>query len=170
MVPQLQAASRARHRVRYSLNRLAAMPAKLVWKRPMKSRRIILPAVIAALAAGLLGLTLGHMPAHAAGDGAAGVTIPNFWDPKRRVERPAAGAVQAIRFVTTDDFPPFNFLDADGHLTGFNIDLARAICTELAIRCTIQARPFDDLAHSLETKTADAAIAGIAITADSRAV
>ena len=39
----------------------------------------------------------------------AGITIPNFWDPKRRVERPAAGAVQAIRFVTTDDFPPFIF-------------------------------------------------------------
>ena len=34
------------------------------------------------------------------------VTIPNFWDPKRRVERPPAGAVQAIRFVTTDDYPP----------------------------------------------------------------
>src|SRR4051812_22647833 len=57
-------------------------------------------------------------------------TIPNFWDPKRRVERPPAGAVLAIRFVTTDDFPPFNFLDANGHLAGFNVDLARAICAE----------------------------------------
>ncbi|MBN8997276.1 MAG: transporter substrate-binding domain-containing protein [Rhizobiales bacterium] len=97
------------------------------------------------------------------------VTIPNFWDPKRRVERPPAGAVQAIRFVTTDDYPPFNFLDTTGHLTGFNIDLARAICAELAIPCTIQARPWSDLAAAVENKNADAIIAGIAITADARA-
>jgi polar amino acid transport system substrate-binding protein len=93
----------------------------------------------------------------------AGVTIPNFWDPKRRVERPAAGAVTAIRFITTDDFPPFNFLDAGGRLTGFNVDLARAICVELTVPCTIQARPWDDLVATLKNKTADAAIAGIAI-------
>jgi polar amino acid transport system substrate-binding protein len=99
---------------------------------------------------------------------AGAVTVPNFWDPKHRVERPAAGAVQALRFITTDDFPPFNFLDADGQLTGFNVDLARAICSELAIRCTIQARPFDDLASSLVAKTADAAIAGIAINGQNR--
>jgi polar amino acid transport system substrate-binding protein len=131
-------------------------------------RRLNLLALGAALLAAMPAALLHHELARAA-EAAANVTIPNFWDPKRRVERPAAGAVQAIRFVTTDDFPPFNFLDADGHLTGFNVDLARAICTELAIRCTIQARPFADLVHALEVKTADAAIAGIAITAQSRA-
>lgn len=96
------------------------------------------------------------------------VVIPNFWDPRRRIERPAAGTVPAIRFITTDDFPPFNFLDANGRLTGFNVDLARAICTELAIRCTIQAREWAELPDRLTDKTADAAIAGIAITAQNR--
>ena len=80
------------------------------------------------------------------------ITIPNFWDPGRRVERPPAGSVQAIRFVTADDFPPFNFLDADGHLTGFNVDLARAICAELAIRCTIQARDWVDILPAASRK------------------
>ncbi len=94
--------------------------------------------------------------------------VPDFWDPKRRIERPAAGVIQAIRFITTDDFPPFNFLDANGHLTGFNVDLARAICTELAVPCTIQARQWDDLVNRLTDKTADAAIAGIAITSENR--
>jgi polar amino acid transport system substrate-binding protein len=100
---------------------------------------------------------------------ATSVTVPNFWDPKRRVERPPAGTVQALRFVTTDDFPPFNFLDADGRLTGFNVDLARAICAELAISCTIQARPFDNLVQSVLGQNADAAIAGIAVTGGMRA-
>ena len=94
--------------------------------------------------------------------------VPDFWDPKRRVERPAAGAVPAIRFLTTDGFPPFNFLDANGRLTGFNVDLARAICSELAVPCTIQARQWDDLTNHLADKTADAVIAGIAISTESR--
>ncbi|MEX0851953.1 MAG: transporter substrate-binding domain-containing protein [Bauldia sp.] len=96
------------------------------------------------------------------------VVIPNFWDPRQRIERPPAGAVQAIRFLTTDDFPPFNFVDENGHLTGFNVDLARAICAELAVRCTIQARQWDDLAGHIVDKSADAIIAGVAVTAENR--
>ncbi len=95
-------------------------------------------------------------------------TIPSFWDPRRRIERPPAGSVQAIRFVTSDDFPPFNFLDADGRLTGFNVDLARAICDELAIRCTIQAREWDNLLPALREGNADAIIAGITVSAAAR--
>jgi polar amino acid transport system substrate-binding protein len=100
---------------------------------------------------------------------APSVVVPDFWDPRQRIERPAAGVVPAIRFLTTDDFPPFNFLDDRGQLTGFNVDLARAICAELNIPCTIQTRGFDDLTGHLADKSADAVIAGIAITADSRA-
>jgi polar amino acid transport system substrate-binding protein len=104
-------------------------------------------------------------PASAAG---AGVGIPNFWDPRQRAERPAEGAVPAVRFLTTDDFPPFSFTNDRGQLTGFNVDLARAICAELAVPCTIQVRGFDDLVTHLADKTADAVIAGIAITAANR--
>lgn len=110
----------------------------------------------------------GRALAQEAAPGSTEVVVPNFWDPKRRVERPPAGTIQAIRFITTDDFPPFNFLDANGRLTGFNVDLARAICAELAIRCTIQARQWDELVDRVADGTADAAIAGIAITAENR--
>ena len=95
-------------------------------------------------------------------------TIPSFWDPKRRIERPPAGSVPAIRFLTTSDFPPFNFLNEDGRLSGFNVDLARAICDELAIRCTIQTREWDDLLRALRDGNADAIIAGMAITSEAR--
>ncbi len=94
--------------------------------------------------------------------------VPNFWDPKARASRPPPGAVDAIRFVTTDDFPPFNFLDSTGRLTGFNVDLARAVCAELSVPCTIQARPWDDLAASVIEGRADAEIAGIAVNAETR--
>src|SRR5690606_27852155 len=43
-----------------------------------------------------------------------------------------------VRFLTESDFPPFNFYDEDGVLTGFNVDLARAICLELGTACDIK--------------------------------
>lgn len=96
--------------------------------------------------------------------------MPTLQNPDARTARPAAGTVTGIRFVTSDDFPPFNFTDAGGRLAGFNVDLARAICSELGVPCTIQARPFDDLVPSLVERRADAAIAGIAVSAAAREV
>ena len=33
-----------------------------------------------------------------------------------------------LRFLTSNDFPPFNYYDEEGNLSGFHIDLAKAIC------------------------------------------
>ncbi|WP_169507110.1 transporter substrate-binding domain-containing protein [Pleomorphomonas koreensis] len=77
----------------------------------------------------------------------------------------AAGASPAsIRFVTADDFPPFNFVDGGGVITGFNVEVARAICTRLAIPCTIQVRPFPLLLETVRDNKADAIAAGVADT------
>jgi polar amino acid transport system substrate-binding protein len=76
--------------------------------------------------------------------------------------------LRAIRFLTDDDYPPLNFALDDGVLTGFNVEMARAICEELEIGCTIQARRWDTLIDSLETGKGDAVIASIAATAEIR--
>lgn len=70
----------------------------------------------------------------------------------------------SIRFVTTDDFPPFDFLDGAGRLTGYNVELARAICARLSVPCTIQVRPFPLLLDAVVTNKADAIVAGVADT------
>lgn len=70
-----------------------------------------------------------------------------------------------LRFVTDSDFPPFNFLDDDGILVGFNVDLARAICLELGLPCDVSARPWAELFPALKRREADAAIASHRITA-----
>lgn len=72
-----------------------------------------------------------------------------------------------LRFLTESDYPPFNFLDEEGVLTGFNVDLARAICLELSAACDIKARPWDDLIPALDRHEADALVAGHALTAAS---
>lgn len=70
-----------------------------------------------------------------------------------------------LRFVTTNDFPPFNFEDEDGVLTGFNVDLARALCLELDLPCDVSVRPWDQLFGAVARRQADAVIAGHIVTA-----
>lgn len=90
--------------------------------------------------------------------------IPLLFDPAHRTAKPDLSAVKTIRFLTTDDFPPFHFALPDGTLTGFDIDLARAICTDLKLACTIQARRFETLIEQIKTGKDDALIAAVANT------
>ncbi len=96
--------------------------------------------------------------------------LPYHIDPGAREIVPSLAAVPSIRFLTTADFPPFNFRDADGELVGFNVDLARALCADLRITCTVQAWPWDQAAQALEDKQGDALIAGLAITPENGAL
>ena len=100
---------------------------------------------------------------------ADGAPIPNFWDPQHRVDRPETASFRVIRFVTEDDYPPFGFALPDGTLSGFNVDLARALCEELRVQCTVQARRWDTMFETIEQSRADAAIASIAMTPANRA-
>lgn len=88
------------------------------------------------------------------------IVVPNFWDPRARIERPSAEAIGSIRFLTTDDFPPFAFKDRRGILVGFDIDLAQAVCTVLKVQCAVQVRPFGTLVDGLKDGTGNAIIAG----------
>lgn len=87
--------------------------------------------------------------------------LPYHADPSAREVLPSTTAVPAIRFLTTADFPPFNFRDASGALIGFNIDLAKRICAEANVACTIQAWPWEQAASALEDNQGDALIAGL---------
>jgi polar amino acid transport system substrate-binding protein len=99
-------------------------------------------------------------------DAAAGV--PSFWDPRRRPEKPDISRISIIRFLTEIDYPPFNYAGADGNPAGFNVDLARLLCDELKVNCTVQMRRFDTLVDSLAENRGDAVIASLAVTPDLR--
>ena len=96
------------------------------------------------------------------------LAVPSFWDPRRRPERPDLSRINGIRFLTEYDYPPFNYAGADGQPSGFNIDLARAICEEIKVQCTIQARRFDTLLDALNSNGGDAIIASLAVTPEMR--
>ncbi len=75
------------------------------------------------------------------------------------VKAPPPARRTVLRFLTTNDFPPFNYLDAEGALTGFNVDLARAICFDLNMTCSITARAWEGLFGALNRRQGDAVIA-----------
>jgi polar amino acid transport system substrate-binding protein len=96
--------------------------------------------------------------------------LPVLFDARERLIRPDVSGVLRLRFLTTTDFPPFNFIDQSGRLTGFHIDLARALCEELALeaRCQVQALPYGQLTSALEAGQGEAVIAGVAVTQELR--
>jgi polar amino acid transport system substrate-binding protein len=98
----------------------------------------------------------------------AAAAVPGFWDPRRRPERPDLGRISIIRFLTEIDYPPFNYPGTDGNPSGFNVDLARLVCEELKVNCTIQMRRFDTLIDSLSENRGDAVIASVAVSRDAR--
>ena len=96
------------------------------------------------------------------------VRVPGFWDPRRRPERPDMTRLNVIRFLTETDYPPFNFAAPGGGLQGLNVDLARMMCEELKVGCTVQMRRFETLLSSLDENRGDAVIASIAPTPQTR--
>ncbi|SFK66964.1 transporter substrate-binding domain-containing protein [Methylocapsa palsarum] len=116
----------------------------------------------------LLSLTLSNLLGSNLPGSASEVAAPNFWDPHHLVAKPDMAEIRTIRFLTEDDYPPFHFMTQDGALTGFDVDLARALCEELRVTCTIQARRWDTLLDALDQKQGDALIASIRIDEENR--
>jgi polar amino acid transport system substrate-binding protein len=100
---------------------------------------------------------------------AAPQAVPGFWDPRRRPDRPDLSRLTVIRFLTETDYPPFNFTGPDGNPAGFNVDLARMICDEIKVTCTIQMRRFETLLDAISSNRGDAIIASLAATPQLRA-
>jgi polar amino acid transport system substrate-binding protein len=89
---------------------------------------------------------------------------PSQWREETIGPRPDWSWLVVLRFVTETDYPPFNYRDEDGTLTGFNVDLARAICRELEVNCDVNAVEWNRVVPSLKEDEVDAAIASLAIT------
>lgn len=98
------------------------------------------------------------------------IGIPNFWDPNERFIKPATTKLENIRFITTTDFPPFSFVRGEKQISGFHIDLARAICSELGMlsACQIQALPWSEHESAMAKDVNTVLISGLSIDATSR--
>ncbi|CAE6900239.1 MAG: cystine ABC transporter substrate-binding protein [Pseudomonadaceae bacterium] len=61
-------------------------------------------------------------------------------------------------------YPPFNFQDADGKLTGFEVDFAKALAAKLGVEAAFQPTKWDGILAALESKRLDVVINQVTIT------
>ncbi|WP_275554074.1 arginine ABC transporter substrate-binding protein [Mixta sp. Marseille-Q2659] len=76
----------------------------------------------------------------------------------------SASAADTIRFATEASYPPFEFVDANNQIKGFDVDLANALCKEMNATCIFTNQAFDSLIPSLKFRRFDAVMAGMDIT------
>lgn len=76
----------------------------------------------------------------------------------------SASASQTIRFATEASYPPFEYVDANNKIVGFDVDLANALCKEIDANCTFTNQAFDSLIPGLKFRRFDAVMAGMDIT------
>ena len=71
-----------------------------------------------------------------------------------------------IKIGTEGAYPPWNAKDASGNLIGFEVDLAKEICTIMGHECTIVEQDWDGMIPALLMRKFDAIMAGMSITAE----
>jgi polar amino acid transport system substrate-binding protein/arginine/ornithine transport system substrate-binding protein len=77
----------------------------------------------------------------------------------------ATGAnAQALKICVEGAYPPFSLVNNKGELEGFDIDITRALCTQLGATCTMVQTEWDAIIPSLEEGKCDAIIASMSIT------
>ncbi|EGR2839391.1 arginine ABC transporter substrate-binding protein [Vibrio cholerae] len=76
----------------------------------------------------------------------------------------SAAAQQEIKFVMEATYAPFEYMDENNHIQGFDVDLANALCKQLEAKCSFHNQAFDSLIPALKFKRYDAAISAMDIT------
>ncbi len=75
-----------------------------------------------------------------------------------------AMAQQEIKFAMEATYAPFEYVDENNQIQGFDVDLANALCKQIEAKCSFHNQAFDSLIPALKFKRYDAAISGIDIT------
>lgn len=79
----------------------------------------------------------------------------------------AAGAAQAadvVRIGVEGNYPPFSQVAADGTLSGFDIDIANALCAKMEVQCEMVQQEWDGMIPALTAKKFDMIVASMSIT------
>lgn len=75
-----------------------------------------------------------------------------------------------LRIGTEGTYPPFNYLDEAGRFTGFDVDIALALCTKMDTHCEFVQQDWEGLIPALQAGRFDMIAASMSITAKRRLV
>jgi lysine-arginine-ornithine-binding protein len=73
-------------------------------------------------------------------------------------------SAQTVRIGTEGAYPPFNSIDSDGNLVGFDVDISNALCDAAGLTCEFVIQDWDGMIPGLLAKKYDAIIASMSIT------
>lgn len=71
---------------------------------------------------------------------------------------------KALTFATEATYPPFESLDTNGQMQGFDIEIIKALCAQMKTQCTFTNQAFDSLIPSLQLGKFDAIFGAMNIT------
>ncbi|MDI6710164.1 MAG: ABC transporter substrate-binding protein [Bacillota bacterium] len=79
---------------------------------------------------------------------------------------PAAGepAKEAFSWACSGQYRPFNFYDEKNNLTGFDVEIGRALCEKMGMEPKPVTAPWDSLINGLQAKRYDAILGSMTIT------
>jgi len=69
-----------------------------------------------------------------------------------------------LRVGVEGNYPPFSKMGADGKLSGFDIDIALAVCRQIKAECTLVQQEWDGMMPALRAKKFDMIVASMTIS------
>lgn len=77
---------------------------------------------------------------------------------------PFASSAEELIIASEGGYPPFNYVDSNNKLIGFDLDIGEAICQKMQVTCKVVAQDWDGLIPGLLANKFDAVIASMAPT------
>jgi polar amino acid transport system substrate-binding protein len=77
---------------------------------------------------------------------------------------PASAPKPTIRIAIEGAYPPFNFIDDNNELQGFEVDLLRSLCDAMKAACELVPHAWDGIIKGLANREYDAVMSSLEIT------
>ena len=76
----------------------------------------------------------------------------------------SSASAETLKIGSEGAYPPFNTKDTSGNVVGFDIDIAKALCAEMKVECTVVTQDWDGMIPALQNKKFDFVAASMSIT------